>query len=395
MNTARKTAALIVAAGRGSRAGAGLPKQYRQMPDGNGDTVLARTLSAFHRHPSVSGICIVIHEDDVEHYKNSIKALDLNDNHIHCFGGETRQQSVLNGLNSLLENAPDNVLIHDAARPYVSQQLISQCIDELNTHQAVIPALPVTDTLKRAENGAIRETVSRDGLWRAQTPQAFHFDAILAAHQAAQEDLTDDAALAEMAGIAPIIITGDDRNIKLTHEKDFAMSGTTAPQFLPRTGNGFDVHRFGKVGSAKAIMLGGISISHDREVIGHSDADVGLHAITDALYGALAEGDIGDHFPPSDDSNKDRASAEFLRHAVELATQKAARITHIDLTLICETPKIGPHRDAIRAAIAAITAVPIGAISVKATTTEKLGFTGRGEGIAAQATVTLIMPESD
>ncbi len=393
MNKARNTAALIVAAGRGSRAGEGLPKQYRQMPDGSGLTVLAQTLSAFHHHPSISSICVVIHHDDVELYKRSLNLLNLNDIPIQCIGGETRQNSVLNGLKALTESAVDNVLIHDAARPYVSQQLITRCIDGLHAHQAVIPALPVTDTLKRAENGEISETVSRDGLWRAQTPQAFHFNTILAAHEAAMDDLTDDAALAEMAGIAPIIIEGDDRNIKLTHEKDFTMSGP-APLLLPRTGNGFDVHRFGDVGSANTIMLGGVSIAHECEIIGHSDADVGLHAITDALYGALAEGDIGDHFPPSDATNKDRASSAFLIHAVNLAKQKSARITHIDLTLICEAPKIGPHREAIRAAISAITDVSIGAISVKATTTEKLGFTGRGEGIAAQATVTVLMPEN-
>jgi len=391
MNESPKTAVLLVAAGRGHRAGDGLPKQYRQMPDGSGMTVLARCLSVFVQHQAIDDICVVIHPDDKELYEVAISSLNINKKLICANGGETRQNSVLKGLEALQKSDPNTVLIHDAARPFLSHQLISDCITALKTHQAVIPALPVTDTLKRAENATIVETVERTGLWRAQTPQAFHFNDILQAHRAATADMTDDSALAEAAGLTVKLIDGDADNIKLTHEEDFAMN---SPLLLPRTGNGFDVHRFGEAGSAETIMLGGISIAHDREIIGHSDADVGLHAITDALYGALAEGDIGDHFPPSDSANKDRASTAFLAHAVALATQKAARITHIDLTLICEAPKIGPRRDAIRAAIANITAIPVSAFFNKAATTEKLGFTGRGEGIAAQATVTLLMPES-
>jgi len=383
-------AALIVAAGRGTRMAGDLPKQYRQMPDGSGLTVLAKTLSAFATHAAVSMLCVIIHKDDKSLYENAINELKINKEIILEIGGETRQTSVLNGLKALADKSIDNVLIHDAARPYLSAQLISACLEALETHPAVIPALPVTDTLKKASDGLIVETVARADLWRAQTPQAFRFQAILEAHQTAPEGLTDDAAVAEAAGLTSAIISGEADNIKLTFEEDFQMPMSSA---VPRTGNGYDVHRFGPPGSAQTIMLGGIEIAHNCEIIGHSDADIGLHAITDALYGALAEGDIGDHFPPSDAANKDRASSEFLAHAVALAQHKQARLTHIDLTFICESPKIGPHRTAMRAAIAELTGLSVNAISVKATTTEKLGFTGRGEGIAAQATVTLLMPE--
>jgi 2-C-methyl-D-erythritol 4-phosphate cytidylyltransferase/2-C-methyl-D-erythritol 2,4-cyclodiphosphate synthase len=261
-------------------------------------------------------------------------------------------------------------------------------IAALDNGDAAIPALPVTDTLKRAEGDTITATVPRENLYRAQTPQAFAFDKILAAHETATSGMTDDAAIAEAAGLKVTLIDGDAKNIKLTHEEDF-MSHI----LMPRTGAGFDVHRFDEAGSATEIMLGGIAIPHTRALIGHSDADVALHAITDALLGALVEGDIGDHFPPSDDTNKDRPSADFLAHAVSLAGEHQARISHIDLTLICETPKIGPHRDTMRARIAAICGIEASRVSVKATTTEGLGFTGRGEGLAAQALVTVLMPE--
>jgi 2-C-methyl-D-erythritol 4-phosphate cytidylyltransferase/2-C-methyl-D-erythritol 2,4-cyclodiphosphate synthase len=245
----------------------------------------------------------------------------------------------------------------------------------------------VTDTLKKADNGLIGETVPRDGLFRAQTPQLFLFDKLFEAHKAAPQGLTDDAAVAEQAGLQVQLVAGEAQNIKLTTEEDFTMN----TPFLPRTGSGFDVHRFDEAGSAKEIMLCGVPVPHNRKIIGHSDADVGLHALTDAILGGLAEGDIGDHFPPSDTANKDRASSEFLTHALALATAKRARLTHIDLTLICEAPKIGPHRDAMRAGLSALTGLPLSAVSVKATTTEGLGFTGRGEGIAAQATATLLI----
>ena len=381
------TAAIIVAAGRGSRAGAGMPKQYRALPGGTGETVLAATLRVFAEHKSISRIVTLIHKDDEALYEASVGRLQNADKVSFQIGGAERQDSVFNGLKALADNAPDRVLIHDAARPYVTAALIDACIDELDQCDAVTPALPVTDTLKRAEGDTIMGTVQRDGLYRAQTPQAFDFAKILAAHEKAAPGMTDDAAIAEAAGLKVKRIEGDAKNIKLTHEADFM---TTS--LLPRTGAGFDVHRFDEAGSTTQIMLGGIAIPHDRALIGHSDADVALHAITDALLGALADGDIGDHFPPSDNANKNRPSADFLTYAVALANNKHGRISHIDLTLICEKPKIGLHRDAIRAKIAALCGIETNRVSVKATTTEGLGFTGRGEGLAAQALVTLLMP---
>ena len=392
MKTPSNIAALIVAAGRGQRAGAGVPKQYRLMPDGSG-SILAHSIAAFAAHGAIGSICVVIHENDVELYNNSINELNNNINFFSTYGGATRQASVLNGLSALAEKQPDAVLIHDAARPFLSDALISRCIAALQESDAAIAALPVTDTLKRGEAGHIQETVARDGLYRAQTPQAFAFDKILAAHQAAAErgdSLTDDAAVAEAAGLQVALVEGDSQNIKLTFEDDFVTPASINPAIMPRTGLGYDVHRFGEPSSAQHIMLGGVAIAHDRALIGHSDADVALHAITDALLGALAEGDIGDHFPPSDAANKDRPSADFLAHAVTLAEARDARISHIDLTLICEQPKIGPNRAAMRQAIADLCAVPLNAVSVKATTTEGLGFAGREEGLAAQAVVTVL-----
>ena len=380
-------AAIIVAAGRGQRAGEGIPKQYRPMPDGGRDTVLARSISIFAENPAITKLCVVIHKDDVSLYDKSLSHCNKKDNVSFVFGGDSRQESVLNGLTALADAPPHGVFIHDAARPFASTELIARCMNGLSDKDGVVPALPVTDTLKKADNGLIGETVPRDGLFRAQTPQLFLFDKLFEAHKAAPQGLTDDAAVAEQAGLQVQLVAGEAQNIKLTTEEDFTMN----TPFLPRTGSGFDVHRFDEAGSAKEIMLCGVPVPHNRKIIGHSDADVGLHALTDAILGGLAEGDIGDHFPPSDTANKDRASSEFLTHALALATAKRARLTHIDLTLICEAPKIGPHRDAMRAGLSALTGLPLSAVSVKATTTEGLGFTGRGEGIAAQATATLLI----
>jgi 2-C-methyl-D-erythritol 4-phosphate cytidylyltransferase/2-C-methyl-D-erythritol 2,4-cyclodiphosphate synthase len=380
-------AAIIVAAGRGQRAGEGIPKQYRPMPDGGRDTVLARSISIFAENPAITKLCVVIHKDDVSLYEKSLSHCNKTDNISFVFGGDSRQESVLNGLTALADAPPHAVFIHDAARPFASTELIARCMNGLSDKDGVVPALPVTDTLKKADNGLIGETVPRDGLFRAQTPQLFLFDKLFEAHKAAPQGLTDDAAVAEQAGLQVQLVAGEAQNIKLTTEEDFTMN----TPFLPRTGSGFDVHRFDEAGSAKEIMLCGVPVPHNRKIIGHSDADVGLHALTDAILGGLAEGDIGDHFPPSDTANKDRASSEFLTHALALATAKRARLTHIDLTLICEAPKIGPHRDAMRAGLSALTGLPLSAVSVKATTTEGLGFTGRGEGIAAQATATLLI----
>jgi 2-C-methyl-D-erythritol 4-phosphate cytidylyltransferase/2-C-methyl-D-erythritol 2,4-cyclodiphosphate synthase len=388
------TAALIVAGGRGHRAGHGTPKQYRRLPqDPMSRSVLAASLQAFVDHGEVGVVCVVIHEDDVELYKNATKELNKN-NIIECFGGDTRQDSVRLGLQALQRSGAKHVLIHDAARPHVSAQLISRCLAALGSAAGAIPALAVTDTLKRADNGNIVETVSRDGLWSAQTPQAFHYAAILAAHLKAPPGLTDDAAVAELAGLSLAIVAGEPTNIKLTHEADFKAKFEAAALW-PRTGTGFDVHGLDAAGSAEHIWLGGVSIPHDRQLIGHSDADVVLHAITDAVLGGLALGDIGDHFPDSDESHKNRPSKDFLSHAVTLAQQHQAAISHVDATVICEQPKIAPHRAAMRAAIADIMGLPIDCVSVKATTTEGLGLTGRGEGIVAQASVTLMMPRSE
>ncbi len=385
------TAALIVAGGRGTRAGDGIPKQYRPLPNSAGKSALAVTLEKFATHPQIDAVCVVIQEDDAELYNTQVKELNINNNITFTYGGETRQNSVLNGLTTLAKLSPKHVLIHDAVRPYLSADLISRCITGLGAAAGAIPAVQVTDTLKRAENGTIIETVSRDGLWRAQTPQAFRFDAILAAHSKAANtalNLTDDAAIAEMAGLPLSIVAGEASNVKLTFAEDFSPPTT----LIPRTGMGFDVHRFDVPESATEIMLGGISVPHNRALIGHSDADVGLHAITDAVLGALAEGDIGTHFPPSDAAHKDRPSADFLRHAVALAGKHHARITHIDVTFICEAPKIAPHSEAMRVQIATLTGLDAAAVSVKATTTEGLGATGRGEGIAAQAVATVLVP---
>ncbi|MDC0147574.1 bifunctional 2-C-methyl-D-erythritol 4-phosphate cytidylyltransferase/2-C-methyl-D-erythritol 2,4-cyclodiphosphate synthase [Alphaproteobacteria bacterium] len=392
-DTISHTAAIIVAGGRGHRAGDGIPKQYRELPnDPRSRTVLATSLQAFTSHPEIGVVCVVIHKDDVELYKTSTKHLSKN-NIIYCFGGDTRQESVCLGLQALQSYAVKHVLIHDAARPHVSANLISRCLAGLGSAAGAIPAVAVTDTLKRAQNGSIVETVSRDGLWSAQTPQAFHYAAIFAAHLKAPAGLTDDAAVAEVAGLTLAIVAGDAGNIKLTHEADFAaLEKSEETELWPRTGTGFDVHRLDVAGSAETIWLAGVCIPHDRQLIGHSDADVALHAITDAVLGGLALGDIGDHFPDTDESHKNRPSKDFLSHAVALAQQHHAAISHVDVTIICEQPKIAPHRPAMRAAIADIMGLPIDCVSLKATTTEGLGLTGRGEGIVAQASVTLMMP---
>lgn len=384
-------AALIVAGGRGSRAGSGLPKQYRTLPGHDapgqrGQTVLGASLRAFIAHPQISGVQVVIHKDDQELYLNAINSLESQDKlYEPVCGGAERQDSVLAGLEALQAHKPKQVLVHDAARPFVSAELIDRCLTALGSAYGAVPAIAVTDTLKRAEAGLITETVSRDGLWRAQTPQAFNFRALLAAHRAAPPGLTDDAAVAELAGIQLALVAGDPDNIKMTHEADF-----TPRIAVPRTGQGFDVHRFDDEGTAETVMLGGMLIPHNRRIIGHSDADLVLHAITDALYGSIADGDIGAHFPPSDASNKDRASVDFLRHAAERVTSAGCRIVHIDVTVICEAPKIGPHRTAMAQNIAGLLHLDEQVVSVKATTTEGLGFTGRGEGLAAQALATVV-----
>lgn len=378
--------ALIVASGRGERFGGGPPKQYRALA---GRPVLRHSLARFRRHPGIAAVRAVIHPDDRHAYEEAAADLDLL---APVPGGPTRQDSVRLGLESLAGMAPDLVLIHDGVRPLVAPALIDRVLDGLERHVAVVPALPVTDTLKRVEQGLIRKTVARAGLYRAQTPQGFAYRAILEAHRRAVGTmLTDDAAVAEDAGLEVAIVPGDEANLKITEADDLVRAGRLLDGTLrPRTGLGFDVHR---LAAGDGLTLLGVRVPAPFRLIGHSDADVGLHALTDALLGALGTGDIGSHFPPSDPRWQGADSALFLTHARRLIEAAGGRIDHVDVTLICEQPKIGPHRDAMIARLAELLALVPARVSVKATTTERLGFTGRGEGIAAQAVATVSLPE--
>ncbi len=388
-----QTVAIVVAAGRGSRFGGSAPKQYTPLA---GRPILTHALARLAAHPAIDAVRAVIHPDDAAAYAQAAAGLDLLP---PIDGGAERQDSVLRGLESLAALAPARVLIHDAARPLVTPAVVERLLTALETAPGALPVLPVTDTLKRGAAGRVADTVPREGLYRAQTPQAFRFAEILAAHRAAAgRRLTDDAAVAEAAGLDVALVEGAPELLKITTQADLAEAarwlGQGPAQPRPataelRVGQGFDVHRFGP---GEAVTLCGVSIPHSRALAGHSDADVGLHALTDALLGALAEGDIGSHFPPSDPTWRGADSARFLRHAATLVAARGGRVLHCDVTLICEAPKVGPHRPAMRARIAEILGLPAGRVSVKATTTEKLGFTGRGEGIAAQATATLELP---
>jgi 2-C-methyl-D-erythritol 4-phosphate cytidylyltransferase/2-C-methyl-D-erythritol 2,4-cyclodiphosphate synthase len=337
----------------------------------------------------VDAVRAVISPDDRERYEQAAAGLTLLQ---PAEGGATRQASVRNGLESLSPLAPERVLIHDGARPFLSAAIIDRIIDALDSAPGAIAAVPVTDTLKREESGRIVGTVDRLGLWHAQTPQGFHFGPILAAHRAvADRDLTDDAAVAEQAGLAVAVVEGDVDNLKVTGPGDLARARRQLLGGMGefRTGSGFDVHRFGP---GDHIMLCGIRLHHERGLIGHSDADVGLHALTDALLGALSAGDIGMHFPPADPRWRDADSASFVRRACDLLAKQGGSIVHVDVTLICERPKVRPHREAMIARVADLLAIGRTRVSIKATTTEGLGFTGREEGIAAQATATVRLP---
>lgn len=389
-----QVAVLIVAAGRGTRAGgSAVPKQYRLL---GGKPVLSRTIAAFAQHPRVSAIQVAIHPDDRALYDACCAGLTAK-LRPPVWGGATRQDSVRAGLHALSDLSPDVVLIHDAARPLVDTEIISRVIDALGENDGAIAALPVTDTLKRSgAHGNISETVAREGLWRAQTPQGFRYAPILSAHDAAhaagRTDFTDDAAIAEWAGLRVALVTGSAQNFKITDEEDFALAArmiSGASEGELRTGTGFDVHRFG---DGDHVWLCGVRIDHDRSLVGHSDADVGLHALTDAILGAIADGDIGQHFPPSDPQWAGAASHIFLREAARRVQQRSGRIVNVDVTILCEAPKIAPYRDAMRAAVAHILEISVDRVSVKATTTEGLGFTGRREGIAAMATATVLLP---
>jgi 2-C-methyl-D-erythritol 4-phosphate cytidylyltransferase/2-C-methyl-D-erythritol 2,4-cyclodiphosphate synthase len=303
-------------------------------------------------------------------------------------GGATRQESVRRGLDVIAaEDAPELILIHDAARPFCPPEVIDRLLAALDTSAGAVPVLPLPDTIFRANPSSLGETVARDDLVRVQTPQAFWFDAIHRAHAAAAPGATDDATIARAAGVEVGLVAGDERSFKLTYPSDFARAeGFLATRLVSRTGMGFDVHAFEGPGP---LVIGGIEVPHDRGLTGHSDADVALHALTDAILGAIANGDIGSHFPPSDARWRGAASRLFLEHARDLVTERGGIIDHVDVTIICEAPKIGPHRDAMRQSIAGILNLRNGQVSVKATTTERLGFTGRGEGIAAQAVATV------
>lgn len=380
--------ALIVAAGRGTRAGPGAPKQYRNLL---GRAILARAAEALLRHPAISQVRAVIHPDDAQAYAAATAGLSLP---APIWGGTTRQDSVRLGLEALAGDPPDGVLIHDGARPLLSTALLDRLVAELTAGRAAIAALPVTDTLKRDADGAATAGPARDGLWRAQTPQAFPYAPLLAAHRAqAGGSATDDAAIAEAAGLTVRLVPGDEENIKVTHADDLTRAERLLLGRLPdvRTGMGFDVHAFGDE-PGRALMLCGIAVPHNRSLAGHSDADVGLHAAVDAVLGALGDGDIGRHFPPGDNRWRNADSAAFLRFAAERLAQRGGALAHLDITLICEAPKIAPHAQAMRTRMAGIMAVDEDRISVKATTTEKLGFTGRREGIAAQAVATVRLP---
>ncbi len=381
------TAALIVAAGRGTRAGFALPKQYQAL---GGSTILRRTAQQFTHHPGIEYVQVVIHPDDAEKYRELIDGLTLAE---PVPGGATRQKSVLNGLEAIgRQPGIDRVLIHDAARPFVSNALVSRVIEGLEQAPGVIPVLPISDTVKRIEGPNVGGTVDRSNLVRAQTPQGFRLADILNAHRAVDgENLTDDAAVAERAGLSVLTVPGDERNFKITTADDLgrAESMLMTARADIRTGNGFDVHRFE---DGDHVMLCGIKVPHSHGLEGHSDADVGLHAITDALLGALGAGDIGMHFPPGDPRWAKADFAAFLKHAGQMVHDLDGIIGHLDVTLICERPKVGPHREAMVARIAEILSLAPERVSVKATTTEGLGFTGRREGIAGMATATIRLP---
>lgn len=395
----KSVAMLLVAAGRGARArqaSGDLAKQYVPL---QGRSVLERTIVSCLESDRISSLTPVIHQDDFAAFQKVVEALApaLSDRLAPVvFGGPDRQASVYLGLKAMSLNPPDAVLIHDGVRPFVSKDLISSVITALESHEAVVPTLPIVETLKRVEGERVLETVDRAGLQSAQTPQGFSFQAILAAHETASQvkkpAFTDDASIAEWAGLDVYVITGSSTNLKITLADDFKkaeqiLSLSSPLTGIPRMGTGFDVHAFEP---GDEVILCGISIPFDQALKGHSDADVGMHAITDAIYGALGAGDIGDHFPPTDPQWRGASSDQFLRHAVALVANQGGRIGNIDLTLICEAPKIGPYREAMRASLAAITDLDISQISVKATTSEQLGFTGRGEGIAALASAVVI-----
>ena len=379
--------ALVVASGRGARFGGDRPKQYLPLA---GKPLLRHCLERFCRHPGIDGVRTVMHADDAALYVEAAGDLQVLD---PVPGGATRQELVRVGLESLAGDPPELVLIHDGVRPLIDTAVIDRVLNGLRTHPAVLPALPVTDTLKRSDDGTVTSTIDRMGLFRAQTPQGFAYDRILEAHRRfVGAALTDDAALAEAHGLTVALVTGDEGNVKITEPADLAR----AEQLLRGswrccTGLGFDVHR---LASGEGVVLLGVRVPCPLRLLGHSDADVGLHALTDALLGTLGAGDIGSHFPPSEARWAGADLAIFLTHARDLVLSAGGRIEHVDVTLICEQPRIGPYRAAMAARVAELLGLAANRVSIKATTTEHLGFTGRGEGIAAQAAASVRLPES-
>lgn len=376
---------LIVAGGRGSRMGeSGTPKQYLNI---GGKPVLRHTIEAFLDIPGLQSLRVVIHPDDQELYMSAVSGLNLPE---PVIGGKSRKSSVFNGLSSLSNASNKNIiLIHDAARPCIKRENIVDLLNSLEHHQAATLACPIPDTIRRKDTG---ETINRDELWSVQTPQAFRYEDIMRAHEQAtpEHNFTDDASMVFALGINVALIEGVRSNIKITVNDDIALAAKILDHpGQTRTGMGFDVHAFDFDDKDRKLMLGGIEIPYKHGLKGHSDADVALHTITDALLGALGEGDIGQHFPPSNSEFKNIDSAIFLQKALYMLKQKNGSLINLDLTIICEAPKIGPYRDQIRKRIADILELDEGRINIKATTTEKLGFTGRGEGIAAQAVVSI------
>jgi len=391
-----KNAAVIVAAGLGTRAKSdsqATPKQFRALA---GRTVLERAVAPFSGHSAIDAVLPVVRAGDEAAVTDLIG--DAPGVLAPVSGGDSRQASVRAGLEALADAGPEHVLIHDAARPFVSDRIIDNVLAALGRQVGAIPAIAVADTIKRGQSGRITETVDRSGLYGAQTPQGFRFSAILEAHRAAASapgPFTDDASIAEWAGLPVALVAGSAENRKLTTAEDFEMAERMFAGAGPdevRVGTGFDVHGFG---DGDGVTLCGVAIPFDKGLSGHSDADVGLHALTDALLGAIADGDIGSHFPPSDPQWKGADSAVFLHHAASLLRDRGGAISNVDVTIICEAPKVGPHRPAMRARIADLLGLDISRVSVKATTSERLGFTGRGEGIAAQAVATVTLPSGE
>jgi 2-C-methyl-D-erythritol 4-phosphate cytidylyltransferase/2-C-methyl-D-erythritol 2,4-cyclodiphosphate synthase len=383
-------AAVVVAAGRGYRAGGEGPKQYREI---GGEPVIRASLKGLAGHAGIAMVQPVIHPDDIDLFRAAAVGLDVLD---PVFGGATRQASVRAGLEALSPRRPDLVLVHDAARPFASAALIARGIAAAGACGAAIPAVAVADTVKTVDaSGVVTGTLERGQLRLVQTPQAFAFATLLAAHEraraAGREDFTDDSALVEWAGIKVSTFEGEAANVKLTTADDFARAGAAELVVLTdvRTGSGYDVHAFGP---GDHVTLGGVRIAHSQGLSGHSDADVVLHALVDAILGALADGDIGVHFPPSDPQWRGASSDRFLAFAIERLRARNGRIAHLDVNLICEAPRIGPHRDAMRKRIAEIAGIDVSRVAVKATTSEKLGFIGRSEGMAAFATATVRLP---